>query len=495
MSLSRRLVLTLLAVSAIGLLTLDLVSYFALRSYLSERVDDQAEAALPLAGSLVGVGPVAESVDGIKDFIAPANGDSPGPAPEVFPLPPGGPPGDGPGPPGPQIPTGSYVELRGASGMVIRSQTVGDSSAQPDLPDGIEGGANGSPSEPFDVDSTSGGSGFRVVAQSTPDGGTLVVAIPLTDLDDTLGRLRSIEIVVSLAILAALAALSFWAVRAGLRPLARMEATAGEIAAGDMSHRVEVADPKTEVGRLGLAFNEMVARLEQSFAEQRAGEERLRRFVADASHELRTPLSSIRGYAELFRLGATADPAELERAMGRIESESVRMSSLVEDLLALARLDEVREAPREVVDLAVILTDACADGRAANPDREISLELPPAGEGELRGDPGALRQLAGNLVANALSHGEGAVEVALRRTGADLELTVRDHGPGLPPGSESDVFSRFWRAGEARERATGGAGLGLAIVAGVAASHGGVATAANAEDGGAVFSVRLPVGP
>ena len=274
-----------------------------------------------------------------------------------------------------------------------------------------------------------------------------------------------------------------------------MEATAGEIAAGDMSHRVEEVDPRTEVGRLGLAFNEMLARLERAFAEQRASEERLRVFLADASHELRTPLSSIRGYAELFRMGAAEDPAELDRAMGRIESESLRMSSLVEDLLALARLDEVRESQRERVDLAAILDDACADARAGSPDREISLAVPEAeGEGVLRGDPDALRQLAGNLIANALRHGAGEIEVSLRGADDVLELSVRDHGSGLPPGSESDVFERFWRAGEARDRPSGGAGLGLAIVAGVAASHGGTATAANAPDGGAVFTVRLPKG-
>ncbi len=492
MSLSRRLVLTLLAVSAIGLLTLDLVSYFALRSYLSERVDDQARAALPLAGRVVGATPpgIEAGIEGIKDFIAPGEG-APGPVPETAPLPPGGPPEVLPGP---QLPTGTYVELRDADGEAVASEVVGGGDATPELPAEIGAGEGGDASEPIDVDSDSGGSGFRVVAQTSPGGETLIVAIPLTDLDDTLGRLRTIEIVVSLAILAALAALSLWAVRAGLRPLARMEATAGEIAAGDMSHRVEDTDPRTEVGRLGLAFNEMVARLESAFAEQRASEERLRRFLADASHELRTPLSSIRGYAELFRLGAAAEPAELERAMNRIESESVRMSSLVEDLLALARLDEVRNAPRERVDLAAILDDACSDARASAPEREISLELPAEGEGVIRGDPDALRQLAGNLIGNALSHGEGTIEVGLRREGAEVELTVRDHGPGLPAGAEEDVFGRFWRAGEARERASGGAGLGLAIVAGVASSHGGSAAAANAAGGGAVFSVRLPVG-
>ncbi len=152
----------------------------------------------------------------------------------------------------------------------------------------------------------------------------------------------------------------------------------------------------------------------------------------------------------------------------------------------------MREAQRERVDLAAILEEACADARTTAPDREIALELPAEGEGVLRGDPDALRQLAGNLIANAIRHGAGAVEVALGREGDELLLTVRDHGGGLPPGSEEDVFERFWRAGEARDRPSGGAGLGLAIVAGVAASHGATASAANAPGGGALFSVRFP---
>lgn len=504
MSLSRRLVLILLAVSAVGLLAVDLVSYAALRSYLSDRVDQQARDALPLAGIVLGTGgpgalepDVGGTSSGTQGESSPGGqgepgfGGSPGETGGgAFPPPASG--AEGGNLPGPQLPTGTYAEARGADGEVLASQTIGDSDAEPELPATIDVPADGSESEPFDADSSAGGSDFRVVARATLDGGTQIVAIPLTELDDTLSRLRSIQIFVSLAILAALAALSFWAVRAGLRPLARMEATAGEIAAGDMSHRVEDTDPRTEVGRLGLAFNEMLARLEHAFAEQRASEERLRRFLADASHELRTPLSSIRGYAELFRMGAASDPDELEHAMGRIESESLRMQVLVEDLLALARMDEVREAPRERVDLAAILEEVCADARATAPEREVELDLPGEGEGVLRGDPDALRQLAGNLIANALRHGEGAVEVALRREGGELLLTVRDHGPGLPAGSENDVFERFWRAGEARDRPSGGAGLGLAIVAGVAASHGGTASAANAPGGGAVFSVRLP---
>ena len=261
-----------------------------------------------------------------------------------------------------------------------------------------------------------------------------------------------------------------------------------------LRYRVAEVDERTEVGRLGIAFNEMLSRLERAFADQRASEERLRRFLADASHELRTPLSSIRGYAELFRLGAAADPADLERSMHRIESESARMRGLVDDLLTLARLDEVREPRREPLDLAAIAVDACADALAAAPDREIELTAPDVAP--LVGDPDQLRQVVNNLIGNAVAHApDGPIEVGVA-TGADrVTLSVRDHGPGLPDGSEAAVFERFWRTGEARDRESGGAGLGLAIVAGVAEAHGGSVSASNAPGGGALFEVTLPAPP
>ena len=174
-------------------------------------------------------------------------------------------------------------------------------------------------------------------------------------------------------------ALGAWLiVRLGLRPLDRIGETAGAIAAGDLSRRVEPAEPRTEVGRLGLALNAMLARLEEAFAERRASEERLRRFLADASHELRTPLASIRGYAELFRIGAAREGPDVEKAMTRIEDESARMGVLVEDLLALARLDEVRDQHREPVDMAQLAGDAVDDARAVAPEREIELRTAPA---------------------------------------------------------------------------------------------------------------------
>jgi len=274
-----------------------------------------------------------------------------------------------------------------------------------------------------------------------------------------------------------------------------MEEAAGEIAAGDLSRRVEPANSKTEVGRLGLALNAMLGQIEAAFAEREAGERRLRQFLADASHELRTPLAAIRGYAELHRMGAQTEPAQVARAMERIEAESARMGGLVDDLLTLARIDEVREPVRGPVALGALLADAVDDARASAPDRRFELEL---GEGEaieVLGDADRLRRVFANLLRNAIVHTPAGtpVEVSLAREGGEGVARVRDHGPGLPAGDPAAVFERFWRSSASRGRDDGGSGLGLAIVAAVAAAHRGGAEAANAAGGGAVFTVRLPL--
>jgi two-component system OmpR family sensor kinase len=236
----------------------------------------------------------------------------------------------------------------------------------------------------------------------------------------------------------------------------------------------------------------MLDRLERAFGEREASEDRLRRFIADASHELRTPLASIRGYAELFRMGAAREPAEVEKAMRRIEDEAARMGMLVEDLLSLARLDEVPEAPHSRLDLAALVRDAVDDGRAAVPGRDISLQTD--GRAEVVGDRDQLRQVLGNLLRNAFVHTPDgtAIEVTLERAGEDVRLEVRDHGPGLPTSDAEALFERFWRSEAGRERGRGGAGLGLAIVAAIVDAHGGEVRAGNALGGGACFVVTLP---
>jgi HAMP domain-containing protein len=230
----------------------------------------------------------------------------------------------------------------------------------------------------------------------------------------------------------ALLGIAGWAVvRIGLLPLDRMGHTAGQIAGGDLSHRVEATDPRTEVGRLGIALNRMLDRLEEAFTRRKESEDRLRTFIADASHELRTPLASIRGYAELFRMGAVPEGLERERAMRRIEDEAARMGVLVEDLLTLARLDEIADAPHTELDVATLAGDAVDDARATAPDREIGLDARPAA---VRGDAHQLRQVLGNLLRNALVHTPAGtpIEVTVEPEPEVVRVSVRDHRPGLP---------------------------------------------------------------
>ena len=316
--------------------------------------------------------------------------------------------------------------------------------------------------------------------------------MPLAEADETLDRLLLVEALVIAGVLLLLGIVAALLVRLGLRPLDRMGTTAGIIAGGDLSHRVTPATPRTEVGRLGLALNAMLDRLEEAFARRQESEDRLRRFLSDASHELRTPLASIRGYAELFRMGAAREPLEVEKAMRRIEDESARMGVLVDDLLALARLDELRDPVRQTVDVAEIARDAVDDARAAAPERTFELKQD-AGAAVL-GDPHQVGQVFANLLRNAIVHTPPGtpVEVTVERAGADVRVQVRDHGPGLPHDEADALFDRFWRAEPGRERGRAGAGLGLAIVAGIVEAHDGSVQAADAPGGGACFTVLFP---
>ncbi|MCU1621226.1 MAG: two-component sensor histidine kinase, partial [Frankiales bacterium] len=247
----------------------------------------------------------------------------------------------------------------------------------------------------------------------------------------------------------------------------------------------------------------MVARLESAFSEQaaseaeaRASEQRMRRFIGDASHELRTPLTSIRGFAELYRQGALPAPADVDRAMSRVESEASRMGLLVEDLLLLARLDQQRPLERAPVDLLELAGDAVADAQAVDPSRSVTLEAVADGPAPVvSGDAARLRQVFGNLVANALTHTPAGTPVVVRvsTTSAAAVVEVRDSGPGIPPESRGKVFERFFRADTSRTRASGGTGLGLSIVAALVAAHGGTVEVDETDGGGATFRVTVPL--
>jgi two-component system, OmpR family, sensor kinase len=463
-SLRARLVAGVVAVAAVGLIILAGVTYAEQRSFQLDRIDQQVHAAVfPVSGQL--------------DQSAPSLPSRPVPDRDEH---------GGPGGHDDNFPYGTYGERRDASGNTVATLPLarfGQTAPEaPTLPKNL----------PINKIVTVSDSGTRYRVLAVPDRqdtGTTVVAVPLRDVDQTLHRLLLVEALVIAAVLAALAAMAYGVVRLGLRPLDRIALTAGKIAGGDLSHRVEPDDDRTEVGRLGMALNKMLERLEDAFSRREASEERLRQFLADASHELRTPLSSIRGYAELYRMGAMDDT---DTAMKRIEEEATRMGILVEDLLALARLDEIRDPRREPVALDVLARDAVSDAQATAPDRAITLDAPAVPT--VLGDPDQLRQVLANLLRNALVHTPRGtpIEVTVRDRDDGVELVVRDHGRGLPSGDPARLFERFWRAEGGRERGRAGAGLGLAIVGAIVEDHNGTVTAANAPDGGAVFTVRLP---
>ncbi|MEA2170315.1 MAG: two-component system, OmpR family, sensor kinase [Solirubrobacteraceae bacterium] len=468
-SLRGRLLVLLIGLSALGLLLVGGVSYGALRSYLSDRVDKQVVQAFP---------EVAHDLAD-RDY----NGYGP-------------PPGAGPG--APRTQAGTYGAVVDADGTVQDETTLsfpGSSAttAKPELPKNLPVTTSLRELKSVDVAARTGGGRFRVTSVRLTSGGALVVAVPLGDYDSTLHRLLRIELLVALLVLLVLGAAAWFLVRVGLSPLERMGRTAGAIAAGDLSRRVEPATERTEVGRLGLSLNAMLGQIERAFAERKASEDRLRTFLSDASHELRTPLASIRGYAELMRMGAAGSEADRRKATERIEAEAKRMGVLVEDLLTLARLDEEREMVLEDVDLAEIAGDATAGARAAAQDREISLVS--NGPVHVTGDAGKLRQIIDNLLGNAVTHTPPgtAIDVRVARDETHAHLDVRDHGPGLPEGDAEQLFDRFWRAEGGRKQGKAGAGLGLAIVAGLVSAHGGEVSAENAPGGGARFSVSMPM--
>jgi two-component system, OmpR family, sensor kinase len=482
-SLRTRVLVSVLVLSAAGLIAVGAVTYAEQSSFLEGRIDQQVKVAAPAMSQALDAAGFLPP--GAETFSAQARGPNRGQRG----------PGSGPrGGPGPNLPPGTYGERREASGRVLghREFTYGQTAPPaPRFPAHV-------PLYKLITVGSVGSSELRYRAymvRDPEDTGLTLVAIPLREVSDTLDRLLLVEGLVIGGVLLALGLSAFFVVRLGLRPLARIGRTADQIAAGDLSHRVAPATPRTEVGRLGLALNAMLARLEQAFSEREQSQQRLRQFLADASHELRTPLAAIRGYAELFRMGATREPADVELAMRRIEHEAQRMGVLVSDLLALARMDETPTRPHERVELATLAQDAVEDARATAPERHISIGA--SGETGVVGDADQLRQVLANLIRNALVHtpDDTPIEIAVQRDGASVVLTVRDHGPGLPPGPPQQLFERFWRSQAGRERGRAGAGLGLAIVHGLVTAHRGQISAGDADGGGAIFTVRLPAAP
>jgi two-component system OmpR family sensor kinase len=343
---------------------------------------------------------------------------------------------------------------------------------------------------------------YRLVAVRGNNGQILVAGLPVGPVSNTLNKVELTEVIVFAAALLLTGVIGMGWVRLSLRPLRRVTATAAEVTAlplasgeVDLPHRVPDADPRTEVGQLGGAFNRMLGHVESALARRHASEARLRSFAADASHELRTPLAAIRGYAELARRHPGTLPPEVEHALRRVESESARMSALVEDLLLLARLDAGRPLESAPVDLTRLAIDAASDARVAGPGHRWQLELPD-GPVMVRGDEQRLHQVLANLLSNARTHTPPGttVTVALGSSpsGGAAELSVTDDGPGIPAELQPDLFERFVRGDSSRSRAAGSTGLGLAIVAAVVAAHQGT-VAVSSRPGYTRFVITLPM--
>ncbi len=401
------------------------------------------------------------------------------------------PPDEGPNPARP--PSNFYVQGVDTRGDVWMA--INDRKAQPALPDTNDVG-------PVPVTIGSIGDSrvrWRAVSVHSAGGELITVAVDLSDVEATVRALVLLQLGIGSAVLLVLGVAGYWVVNRSLQPLVEVEKTAASIAAGQLESRVPQGDPKTEVGQLSLALNGMLAQIQRAVASSdasaekaRLSEERMRRFITDASHELRTPLTTIRGFAELYRQGASTD---VETSMSRIESESKRMAGLVEDLLLLAQLDAQRPLERNRVDLLALASDSVHDARSIAPSRSIALEfLKGPGTPEVIGDEARLRQVLGNLVANALQHtpAGSAVTVRVGTSGGDAVLEVADEGPGMQQQDADRVFERFYRADASRTRASGGAGLGLSIVDSLVRAHGGRVTVTTVPGRGCCFRVTIP---
>ncbi|HEU5470289.1 MAG TPA: HAMP domain-containing sensor histidine kinase [Actinophytocola sp.] len=480
-SLRAKLTAQLVAVVAAVTLVISLGAEFALRSYLIRQLDKELATAGNRSPNGLTVGPPGRQPGG------PGGARPPGSPPNPLDS-----PGHGPG-------TLAALFIDGTARFAQRST---DDGGRAEI--STEGRAQLAvipiDGRTHDVD-VAGFGHYRVRAFRTPPGDKLMLGLPMAPVNDTLWNVGLILGGVSLAALLAAAGAGTLIVRRTLRPLRRVAATAGRVAElpldrGEVALSVRVpagdTDAHTEVGQVGAALNRMLGHIGNALEARQASETRVRRFVADASHELRTPLAAIRGYAELTRRILAAVPPDVAHAMRRVESESDRMTTLVEDLLLLARLDAGRPLAAVETDLSRLVVDAVSDARVAGPEHHWRLEIPPEPV-IVTGDPQRLHQVLVNLLGNARTHTPPGTTVtaALSSTKDSTILTVTDDGPGIPAALLPDVFERFARGDDSRSRAAGSTGLGLSIVAGVVAAHHGTVDVASVP-GRTVFTVTLP---
>jgi two-component system OmpR family sensor kinase len=535
LSLRSKLIIAIVAVITVVCFSIGLVTQLFLNRYLTEQKDQQLLAAQQRS---MGFNDRREAGDGqypaFGDFGPAATGGSgsagiePTPAAPTYTATAGtsSPPTDSPSttsPGGAVItdgnPCGSTDDGRGRpSFLFLPGQSVGTLGAWVDKGEVVASGILDGPRTCTPIDNSYDSlllavpvdgnphtisiddADYRVLASAQRDGSTLITGLPMADVSQTQTRLTVIMFIVSGFALLAGGLVVFLIVRRSMRPLERMAGTARAVAElplheGEVDLGVRVpdkdTDPRTEIGQVGAALNQMLGHVSNALEARQASETRVRRFVADASHELRTPLAAIRGYAELA--GRTPDDTpSVTHALRRVESESQRMTSLVDDLLLLARLDSGRPLADEEVDLTLLALDAVSDARVAGPDHRWRLDLP-EDPVTVRGDQARLHQVLANLLANARTHTApgSTVVTGLRDIGDVVEMTVTDDGEGIAASLQPEIFGRFVRGDNSRSRAAGSTGLGLAIVAAVTAAHHGTVDVRSVP-GRTVFTVRLP---
>lgn len=478
-SLRNRLVLGVVILGAAGIIASDLAAQTAFRTFLIAQVDAQLDSVA--GGSLLRLDRAGIYID--RDSRQ-KNESNDGPLFKPFePL--------------REVPSDISVTLLDANGVVMG--TLGGSQS----PQQIQALVSGTtPSEVADYENTPytlespGGPGYRVLARTLPSGtGSVITSVSLGGVEKSINQLRFLFLAVGFIVLIILALGARRIIGISLRPLTTVEETAEAFARGDFSARLPEARSDTEVGRLTSALNQMLGRIEESFAARVASENRLRRFVADASHELRTPLTAIRGFAELHRQGAIVGEEKSAELIRRIEQESIRMSSLVEDLLLLARLDQSRELEMEPVDLKTVIEESVASAQAAGPDHPITLLLPDE-ELFVLGDSNRIHQMISNLLANARTHTPAGtpISVTAHVTDEGTTIEVSDKGPGLSTEDQVRIFERFYRADPSRVRNGGeGSGLGLSIVDAVMKAHGGSVTVKSQLGEGSTFTLFFPI--
>ena len=469
-SLRNRLILASVVLASFAIIASDFAANAALRTYLISQVDDQliniSNTSLNRLDR-AGIAPLeADNKNSPFKILEPLRG----------------------------VPTATSITLLDIDGNLI-GQVGGELGGKNFAVTGLKiAEVSQYKNRPFTIEGKDGEPDIRALAQMLPTGmGSVIVADSLEKVDKTLSQLRFLFLILGLIALTAIALAARWIIALGLKPLEAVEDTAEAIAAGDLSARLPAAKPDTEVGRLTTSLNTMLARIEESFTARVESENKLRRFVADASHELRTPLTAIRGFAELHRQGAVAGEEKTKELINRIEKESVRMSSLVEDLLLLARLDQSRELAKEPVDLNTLITEAVASARAAGPNHPIEIKLE-ASEIFVLGDSQRIHQVIANLLANARTHTPNGTEISITAMQGVSETTiaVSDKGPGLSKADQDRIFERFYRADPSRVRNSGeGSGLGLSIVDAVMKAHGGYVSVKSEVGRGAIFTLHF----